>query len=247
MSFAPYRFPLTSGERRLRLICTAAAEIVVVVILTVLLSRREYTHIPVCIGSFFLVLLPMAVENLLVVKMSPAMFVFAHLDSRAPIVGEGCKLYYITNWWDKFLHAVGGVAFVLVGVYLFQLLLGADKKWLCAVIFAFCFSVAVSALWEFAEYGCDLLLGMDMQNDTVITGFHSYYLGAAPGLRGELSDIREVLVNGQPLPVAGYLDIGLHDTMQDMLVETLGALAASVFLWLDKGRHKPFLPQKRGK
>ena len=44
-----------------------------------------------------------------------------------------------------------------------------------------------------------------------------------------------MIVNGQPM--AGYLDIGLIDTMGDMFIETVGAVAYAVLFALDRGRH----------
>ena len=43
-----------------------------------------------------------------------------------------------------------------------------------------------------------------------------------------LQDISAMTVNGQELPVTGYLDIGLHDTMADLFVNFLGAVVFSV-------------------
>ena len=81
---------------------------------------------------------------------------------------------------------------------------------------------------------------MDMQDDTVITEITSYLLDGAPGEAGSIRDITAVTVNGKPLPVRGYIDIGLNDTMWDMLLETLGTLVVvGWYLW-DRGRHPPF-------
>ena len=44
-------------------------------------------------------------------------------------------------------------------------------------------------------------------------------------------------MNGLLLPVDGYIDIGLIDTMLDMLLETVGAIAACMIILLDKDRH----------
>jgi len=76
-----------------------------------------------------------------------------------------------------------------------------------------------------------------MQDDTVVYGLTSYLLGDAVGITGSISDIQSVIVNGAPLPVDGYIDIGLIDSMLDMLLESLGALAACLLLLFDKGRH----------
>ncbi len=40
---------------------------------------------------------------------------------------------------------------------------------------AFCFSMTIGVLWEFFEWGMDNL-GLDMQKDTVLTGFNTVML-----------------------------------------------------------------------
>ena len=54
---------------------------------------------------------------------------------------------------------------------------------------------------------------------------------------GSIPNIQSVSVNGLLLPVDGYIDIGLIDTMLDMLLETVGAIAACMIILLDKDRH----------
>lgn len=49
-------------------------------------------------------------------------------------------------------------------------------------------------------------------------GINSYLLGSEKGVAGSISDIQSVIVNGEELSINGYLDIGLIDTMHDMLV-----------------------------
>ena len=66
-----------------------------------------------------------------------------------------------------------------------------------------------------------------------------YDLGGAAGIIGSIESINSVTVNGQALE--GYLDIGLIDTMGDMMIETVGAVAYAVAYALDKGRHPAFI------
>lgn len=56
---------------------------------------------------------------------------------------------------------------------------------------------------------------------------------------GSIDQIDSVIVNGEPLE--GYIDIGLIDTMGDMMIETVGAAAYAVVFALDKGRHPAFI------
>ena len=74
----------------------------------------------------------------------------------------------------------------------------------------------------------DQLFGMDTQKDTIIHVINSVSL-SADGSMTTFKDISQVIVDGTVLPISGYLDIGLIDTMQDLMVNFIGAAVFSVF------------------
>ncbi len=191
----------------------------------------------ICMGTGLLVTLPLAVEWL-GWGANPWFYVFLLFYAMGPMLGKAYKLYYLTNWWDKLLHTSAGLVFAVVGAELAQLLNGKGETSLfLRVIFGICFSIALSALWELVEFGVDTYFGGDMQNDSIVYNIRSYLLSEIPGEMVSLPDIRQVTVNGVELPVAGYLDIGLIDTMCDVLVETCGAVVYGVWALVDRGRH----------
>ena len=75
-----------------------------------------------------------------------------------------------------------------------------------------------------------------MQADTIINVINTK-INRTDGLRDVYNNITETIVNGQNLGIEGYLDIGLIDTMNDMLIETLGALVLVVYIIFDKDKH----------
>lgn len=96
-------------------------------------------------------------------------------------------------------------------------------------VVAFCFSMTIGVLWEFVEFGSDMLLHSDMQKDTVIHEIYSVSLDPTnSNIPIALKDITDVTVNGQSLELGGYLDIGLRDTMKDLGVNFIGAVVFSV-------------------
>ena len=96
-------------------------------------------------------------------------------------------------------------------------------------ITAFCFSMTIGVMWEFFEFGMDSVFGLDMQKDTVVTSVTSTYLDPThDNKRIPIENIEEVRINGEDLGVGGYLDIGLIDTMEDLLVNFVGALSFSI-------------------
>lgn len=122
-------------------------------------------------------------------------FVFAAL-----FLGEVRSFYERFWWWDIALHGTSGL---LLGILGFLLVYALNENERVAVhmqprfvaFFAFCFAVAVGALWEIFEFGMDRFFGMNMQKPML----------------------------GDPS--------GLTDTMWDLIVDSLGALAISSLGW----------------
>ena len=73
---------------------------------------------------------------------------------------------------------------------------------------------------------------MNMQKDTYIEGFHTMILDEAKRNTAiDVEGIQEVVIrlgNGEELILPAYLDIGLFDTMKDLMVNFIGALIFSI-------------------
>ena len=233
-------------ERLVKLVGTILCEVFTILTIICLLANGEADRLALAFGTLLLVLLPMLLEKLFRCRICLPVYLFALAYAIGPMLGHCWKLYYTVPVWDKLLHTCGGVMFAILGAYLFDFFVKSKDLPAARAIFALCFSMAIAVLWEFCEFGADTFLGMDMQDDTVIHGLTSYLLGDSLGVTGSIPNIRSVSVNGVLLPVDGYIDIGLIDTMLDMLLETIGAIAACVILLLDKGRH-PIIQDQRFK
>ena len=231
----------TKAEDSVRNILLILCEAFTLYTLITLLINKDYENLPICIVTFALVFIPIMVEKWFSCRIAFAVYLFAMVYTISPMLGDCYKLYYSTIWWDKLLHTFGGVVFALFGLYLFEHMGGNKSKYVACAIFALCFSMALSVAWEFFEFGSDQLFGTDMQHDSIITSFNSYALGNEIGTMGSVENVTEVIVNGQPLPINGYLDIGLIDSMTDMLLETLGAVFVAAGYVLDKGKHPAFV------
>ena len=94
--------------------------------------------------------------------------------------------------------------------------------------------MTVGVLWEFFEAGMDYFFLLDMQKDTVVNSIGSVMLDPTGGNKVVLvQDIVDVIVvqadgTRTALGLGGYLDTGLWDTMEDLGVNFIGALAFSV-------------------
>ena len=120
---------------------------------------------------------------------------------------------------------------------------------------SFCFSMTIGVLWEFFEFGMDTLFLLDMQKDTVISQISTTYLAPTKqNLRVLLPEIVQTTINGQVMDIEGYLDIGLIDTMEDLIVNFIGAFIFAVLQYIygkhgDKKIFKNLVPflQEEGK
>lgn len=218
----------------------AACELLAILDIARCLAQGQYDRAALAAVTVLLILVPEGIGRLFRCHISQGVYLIAVLYAIGPMLGHCHNFYYRIPFWDKLLHTLGGVMFVFLGMFLFELLGGDQKDRTVCCLFALCFSVTVSALWEFFEFGMDFLLGMDMQSDTVIHALRSHLLDPEMGVVGTVQDIRDVRLDGAALGLGGYLDIGLIDTMADMLLETLGAAVTAGILWLDKNRHPVF-------
>lgn len=207
--------------------------LVVVAMLVVNLLERDYESAFICVLSLILFLLPTFIEKRLRIQIPTLMemvillFIFA-----AQILGELQNYYTQYPYWDTMLHTANGFICAAFGFSLIDILTrNRQEKFRLSPLYvslvAFCFSMTVGVLWEFFEYGMDLLFLTDMQKDTVIRSMASMTLSSDDGI-AVLRDIATVTVNGETLRIDGYLDIGLHDTMADLFVNFIGAVVFSV-------------------
>lgn len=136
------------------------------------------------------------------------------------ILGTCFNLYTIIPFFDTILHGLSGILFGCLGFTL------AEKFFGC-LIFAVCFSLAIAVIWEIFEYGCTVLFGLDMMEDAYVTNINSYLLAGSHSETVEIEGIVQTIIhygNGQSYIINGYLDLGLIDTLADMMICTIGAI-----------------------
>jgi hypothetical protein len=112
-------------------------------------------------------------------------------------------------------------------------------------------------LWEFIECAGDLFFSQDMQKDFIVQVFQSCKLDPTNSQQAiKVADIIKTQIftaSGQVFEVeGGYLDIGILDTMKDLLVNFIGAVVfstAGFFYARNKGKKKSmalgFVPSKK--
>ena len=156
------------------------------------------------------------------------------------------------------LHTINGFLAAGVGFSLVDLLNENSKNInlspLYVAIVSFCFSMTIGVVWEFYEYGMDKYLNLDMQKDRIVNKIATVYLDSNQSNKVILiNDIKETHVitsDGVIVIPDGYLELGLNDTMKDLMVNFLGAVVFSSIGYLYiKNRNKfkfatNFIPYK---
>lgn len=223
--------------------------------------RREYQSVFLCALSLGLMVLPSIVAKKLKVVLPSTLeiiillFIFA-----AEILGEINCFYVRVPHWDTMLHTLNGFLCAAIGFCLVDMMnrnarFSIQLSPLYLAIVSFCFSMTVGVLWEFIEFSGDFLLGFDAQKDTVVNAIHSVSLDPTrTNTVVHIRDIADVIVvhsdgTQQALGLGGYLDLGIIDTMKDLIVNFVGAVVFSIvgFFYVKhegKGKVAPrFIPR----
>lgn len=201
--------------------------------------QKDYQNVFICLLTLILFMLPTIIERRMhidlpdVLEVVILLFIFA-----ADILGEIRSFYTLVPHWDTALHTINGFLFAAIGFCIVDIFnqekdIAMNLSPLYMAIVAFCFSMTIGVLWEFFEWLMDIWFGFDMQKDTIMTTIHSVALHPQ-GMNEPVSlhDIQDMIVvykdgTQQAMNVGGYLDIGLQDTMKDLMVNLLGATVFS--------------------
>ncbi len=239
----------------------------VIIVMVARAFRRDYYAVFLCVLTLLLFNIPRIVDRRFNVELPNVLetvillFVFS-----AEILGEIGSFYTYISWWDSMLHTVNGFLMAAIGFALIDILNNSPKFHISlspifVALVAFCFSMTVGVVWEFFEFAMDSLTATDMQKDFFINGFSSVALNPS-GLNNpiRLADITETVIryteNGFPAEYVisgGYLDIGIIDTMKDLIVNCIGAAVFSLIGYLYIiGRNKgifaaKFIPRMKTK
>lgn len=151
----------------------------------------------------------------------------------AEILGEINAFYVKIPIWDTILHTTNGFLMAAIGFALIDLFNRSDKFSVkmspyFVAFTAFCFSMTVGVLWEFFEFGMDWFFGTDMQKDWIVPAINSVKLNPLGENVPVHVDVTELMVNGEVWELGGYLDIGIVDTMKDLMVNFVGAVVFSM-------------------
>ena len=235
---------ITVGEYKKRdLTVYVILRILVIITMISQLLRGNYENVFMCILTLILFLVPIFIDRKLNIKLPTVLeaiillFIFS-----AEILGEVRNFYGIFKGWDTILHTINGFLCAAIGFSLIDILNRSHKFHtkltpLFVALVSFCFSMTIGVLWEFFEFGADNILKLDMQKDRIVNTISTVTLEPEGKNKpvivdnikktviysyDEAGDIIETTIEG------GYLDIGIIDTMKDLIVNFIGAVVFSI-------------------
>lgn len=162
-------------------------------------------NVPLFISRKFKCYIPNFITILLYI------FIFMHF-----ILGEIYRAYDHILLYDKFLHTSSGMIFCLLSLSIVWLFNNSEDGKVklspfFVVLFTFCFTLTLEYLWEIVEYGCDRLIGLNMQRwqDSIV----------------------ETLPNGDTVHSVPWGN-AIADTMGDMIVNVVGSFVMCVIIYV---------------
>lgn len=201
--------------------------------------RGDLNNAFLCVLSLVLFTLPGVFQKKFKIKVPNLLEIIIYLFIySAEILGEIHNFYGHIPAWDTILHTLNGFLCAGIGFSLVDLLNENSKKIKLSPIYvaivAFCFSMTVGVCWEFFEYSADKIVKTDMQKDVLVQEISTVYLD--PNKENKtvlLKNIGKTIIydkNNNEIAVIdnGYLDIGINDTMKDLLVNFVGAVVYSI-------------------
>ena len=206
------------------------------------LFNGNYENALLCVLSLLLFLLPAFIERKFKIDFPTILEIIVYLFIfSAEILGEINNFYGVFSNFDNILHTLNGFLAASIGFSLIYLLNENIESFKLSPLFvsivAFCFSMTIGVAWEFFEYGMDNLLGLDMQKDEYVYNINTVTIDSEFDNNVIKIDNVDYTIlydsnNNELVKLDGYLHIGLHDTMKDLLVNFIGALIFSVFGYL---------------
>ena len=215
----------------------------VIFIMIIQFFRGNFENVFMCALTLVLFFIPILIDRKLNIKLPNTLeiIIFLFIFS-AEILGEVQNFYGIFRYWDTILHTINGFLCAAIGFSMIDILNQSQKFHtkmtpIFVALVAFCFSMTIGVLWEFFEYGMDKIILTDMQKDRIVSTISSVTLNEeGKNVPVVINDIRKTeiyysdkegeekitTING------GFLDIGINDTMKDLLVNFIGAVVFSV-------------------
>ena len=192
-------------------------------IVTLILGIVDYTRgvLPLKevlyrISFLILICVPYAIKKIFKVSFSRVVSIVYYIYLfLASFCGVCLKFYVRFECWDMIIHFLMGACLSVLSIYILNLTVYKKDRNKHNLFFTFlfmiCFTLAIGVVWEFLEFGCDLIFD---------TGFQRYITYEGVTLVGQQA---------------------LMDTMIDLLMDFAGAICGVIFTVVAMKVDKKFL------
>ena len=153
--------------------------ILIIVIAILQFKNKNYENVFFCILTLILFIVPSLIQLSFKIEIPKTLEIIIYIFIfSAEILGEINNYYLVFPLWDTMLHTINGFIAAAIGFSLVNLLNNSDRlefklSPLFFVLVSFCFSMTIGVLWEFFEFGLDMILGTDTQKDVIIQSFNT--------------------------------------------------------------------------
>ena len=230
-------------ELRINIIVYLVLRFLVIICMVEQAMKGNWHSVALCFLTLILFTLPTIASKTFKVKLPTTLEIIVYLFIfAAEILGEIQNFYGIFKHWDTMLHTLNGFLSAAVGFSLIDILNRTERFHIkmapsFVALVAFCFSMTIGVSWEFFEFAADRYLNLDMQKDRVVQKISSVELNKEnknnPVVINNINKTEIYSDNKQVATIEnGYLDLGIIDTIKDLIVNFIGALIFSIFGFL---------------
>lgn len=194
------------------------------------MQRADYTLMLIqCLLGVVVMMLPSIIERRWSVPIPNFIYILYYIFLYCAVfLGEVFYFYYRVPHWDTILHLFSGAMLGALGFILVSLLndnehVRVQLSPFFVALFAFCFALAMGALWEIYEFTIDSIMQLNMQKYLSEAG--EAYIG-----RMALMDTMEDIISdaGAALVVSiiGYINLRQERKKKDAAVAEIEMAAA---------------------
>ena len=160
--------------------------------------------IPVLLRKRFMIHIP------LLITVVCALFGFVTM-----IMGDGLNFYGKYRWWDSALHLFSGCVLAFVGLWIISIIFEDSHKEVFSsrifvAFYVLLFGLSCGVVWEICEYTYDSFFGTNTQQFMATT--------------------TSSLPLPNDVPLSGHE--ALRDTMTDLILDLVGSLLVSIYVFL---------------
>lgn len=197
-------------------------KIIVAISLLISIIKGPITTIFILLSTLALLLLSDSLKKKLNYSYKLQILIYIFILA-AQLGGVLLNFYDTANYYDDVMHTLSSFIIAALSLSILNKLTKEKNKKL-TIIFALSLSMAIAAVWEITEFTIDRVLNKDMQKDTILTTITSSLLSEDNNITKK--EITSLYVNNIDYiaKYGGYIDIGLYDTMEDMICALIGAI-----------------------